>query len=199
MNEQSKDLKMIFTKSGSSSSNNLFDEKEKENKVITSDYLSNSSHSSKELQEVDKDKEKEKEIEKQKEKERELQMQNYLEQEKNVENELPELIEYDDHIEYKGAKLYKPFVEKPCNGDDHAIHIYYPPSLGGGQKRLFRKTLNICSLYIPDENSIRRDKSYIYEEFLQNDGFDIKVYTVGPEYAHAEARKSPTLDGIVRV
>ena len=109
-----------------------------------------------------------------------------------------ELVEYDDHIEYKGKKLFKPFVEKPVNGDDHNIYIYYPPSHGGGQKRLFRKTKDLCSLFIPKANSIRRDKSYIYEEFLQTDGFDIKVYTIGPEYAHAEARKSPSLDGKVQ-
>ena len=108
-----------------------------------------------------------------------------------------ELIEFDDHIEYKGKKLYKPFVEKPLNGDDHDIYIYYPPNLGGGHKRLFRKTKDLSSLYFPNLNEIRRDKTYIYEEFLQTDGFDIKVYTIGIEYAHAEARKSPCLDGKV--
>ena len=46
-------------------------------------------------------------------------------------------------------------------------------------------------------NEIRRDKSYIYEEYLQSDGFDVKVYTIGPDNAHAEERKSPTLDGKV--
>ena len=55
-------------------------------------------------------------------------------------------MEFDDHIEYKGKKLYKPFVEKPFNGDDHNIYIYYPPNLGGGHKRLFRKTKEYSSL-----------------------------------------------------
>ena len=115
----------------------------------------------------------------------------------NKEENENELIEFDDHIEYKGKKLYKPFVEKPLNGDDHDIYIYYPPNLGGGHKRLFRKTKDLSSLYFPNLNEIRRDKKYIYEEFLQTDGFDIKVYTLGQDYAHAEARKSPCLDGKV--
>jgi len=34
----------------------------------------------------------------------------------------------------------------------------------------------------------------MYEPFLQTDGFDIKVYAVGPDYFHAEARRSPVLD-----
>ena len=108
-----------------------------------------------------------------------------------------ELEEYDEYIVYNGKKIMKPFVEKPRNGDDHNIYIYYPMSHGGGQTRLFRKTRNLSSLYYPNINKIRRDKSYIYEEYLQTDGFDIKVYTVGENYAHAEARKSPSLDGIV--
>ena len=110
-----------------------------------------------------------------------------------------ELLEFDEYLEYKGKKIMKPFLEKPANGDDHNIYIYYPLSHGGGQKRLFRKTKNLSSLFYPDKNKIRRDnKSYIYEEFVQSDGFDIKVYTVGEDYAHAEARKSPTLDGVVQ-
>lgn len=37
----------------------------------------------------------------------------------------------------------------------------------------------------------------MYEEFIHTDGTDIKVYMVGSSYGHAEARISPTIDGLV--
>ena len=66
---------------------------------------------------------------------------------------------------------------------------------------LFRKTNNCSGQFIPAQSNksvLRKDGSYIYEEFLPTDGFDVKIYTVGDEYAHAEARKCPTLDGVVQ-
>ena len=33
---------------------------------------------------------------------------------------------------------------------------------------------------------------------VHEQGTDIKIYSVGPGYAHAEARKSPVLDGVVQ-
>ena len=48
------------------------------------------------------------------------------------------------------------------------------------------------------KSTIRTEGSYLYEEFLPTDGFDIKVYTVGEDYAHAEARRCPSIDGKVQ-
>jgi len=108
-----------------------------------------------------------------------------------------ELIEHDDHIEVNGVVIHKPFVEKPVDADDHNIAIYYPASAGGGCKKLFRKVGDRSSEFYPDINEIRREGSYIYEEFVETQGTDVKMYTVGPDYGHAEARKSPTVDGKV--
>ncbi len=106
--------------------------------------------------------------------------------------------EFDDHIEVNGVSIHKPFVEKPVDADDHNIAIYYPTSAGGGCKKLFRKIGNRSSEFYPDINEIRRDGSYVYEEFVETQGTDVKMYTVGPDYGHAEARKSPTVDGKVQ-
>lgn len=108
------------------------------------------------------------------------------------------LEEFDDYVIVNGQTFNKPFVEKPVDADNHHIFIYYPMAAGGGSKRLFRKVDNKSSQYHANEHKVRRDGSYIYEEFVDTQGTDFKVYAVGPYYGHAEARKSPALDGVVQ-
>ncbi|KAF8823127.1 histidine acid phosphatase superfamily protein, partial [Cardiosporidium cionae] len=105
--------------------------------------------------------------------------------------------EHYDYIVCGNKRLNKPFVEKPIDADDHNNWIYYAKNTGGGCKRLFRKMNDRSSEHFPNSHTVRRNGVYVYEEFLSTFGTDVKVYTVGRMFAHAEARKAPSLDGKV--
>ncbi|KAF2191080.1 hypothetical protein K469DRAFT_735960 [Zopfia rhizophila CBS 207.26] len=114
-----------------------------------------------------------------------------------------ELVDNDNTIRVDGVTLTKPFVEKPVSGEDHNINIYYHKKEGGGGRRLFRKVNNKSSEK-DDKLNVPRSitdptSSYIYEQFLHvKNSEDVKAYTVGSSFCHAETRKSPVVDGLVK-
>lgn len=83
-------------------------------------------------------------------------------------------VESDDSVQIGDVVFQKPFVEKPVNAEDHNVYIYYPSHAGGGSQRLFRKVGNRSSVYSA-ESSVRKEGSYIYEDFVVTDGTDVKV------------------------
>jgi inositol hexakisphosphate/diphosphoinositol-pentakisphosphate kinase len=49
-------------------------------------------------------------------------------------------------------------------------------------------------------NEVRRDGSYIYEEFVETQGTDVKMYTVGPDYGEQQVKwpsKKKTLNNTI--
>ena len=97
----------------------------------------------------------------------------------------------DDTVEIKGRIFHKPFVEKPVSAEDHNVYFYLPTKDGGGSQRLFHDSqthclerlskCNPCTVIInsysvySSESTIRREGSYIYQEFISTGGLELKV------------------------
>ena len=97
--------------------------------------------------------------------------------------------------------LHRPFIEKPANADDHNIWIC---ERDGMVCKMFRKVANKSSERVLEgevtwRGSLDDSFSLVYEEFLPVDaGRILKCTQLDRNYAYAESRKSPFIDGIVR-
>ena len=85
-----------------------------------------------------------------------------------------------------------PCINSTASRGSEVLSIFAPVLilLSSPPPSFFSKVKDRSSKY-SKESSVRAEGSYIYEEFMPTDGTDVKVYSVGPDYAHAEARKSP--------
>ncbi|KAK8496080.1 hypothetical protein V6N12_047073 [Hibiscus sabdariffa] len=73
-------------------------------------------------------------------------------------------IEEKGYVEVHENRFWKPFLEKHVDGGNHNIMIYYPRSIGGGMKNMFRKVENRSSEFHHVVGRVRQDDSYIWEE-----------------------------------
>eukprot|EP00931_Biecheleriopsis_adriatica_P055075 TRINITY_DN32488_c0_g1_i1.p1 TRINITY_DN32488_c0_g1~~TRINITY_DN32488_c0_g1_i1.p1 ORF type:complete len:1064 (+),score=195.58 TRINITY_DN32488_c0_g1_i1:201-3392(+) len=93
----------------------------------------------------------------------------------------PDLEEHDDYIIVSGSRINKPFVEKPVDRRDREIYVYFPKSSGGGRALLSTRESGdveyVCRF--DPIGRVRREGSFVYQEYLQSEGFVVQVVCVG--------------------
>lgn len=104
-------------------------------------------------------------------------------------------------LQFKSAthccQLAFPLVEKPLDANDHQVIVY---DAQGGCRKLFRKTDNSCSEYVPNNGMmVRSNGSFLYEPYYATvQAQDVKVYMVGADWYFAEQRQSPATTSTVK-
>ncbi|CAJ1421330.1 unnamed protein product [Effrenium voratum] len=98
-------------------------------------------------------------------------------------NDVPDTLieEHEDYIVVDARRINKPFVEKPVDRRDRDIYVYYPRASGGGRALLSTRESGdveyVCRF--EPQGRIRKEGSFIYQEYLQSEGFVIQVVCVG--------------------
>lgn len=91
------------------------------------------------------------------------------------------LEEHEDYIVVDGNRMNKPFVEKPVDRRDREIYVYFPKNAGGGRALLSTRESGdieyVCRF--DPQHRVRREGSFVYQEYLQSEGFVVQLVCVG--------------------
>lgn len=93
----------------------------------------------------------------------------------------PVLEEHRDQILVAGQCIKKPFVEKPADRRDRQIYVYFTEEAGGGRALLSSREsgdVECCWSFDP-VGRVRREGSFVYQEYLQSEGFTVHVTCAG--------------------
>merc|ERR1719356_683227 len=100
----------------------------------------------------------------------------------------PMLEEHEDWVVIDGKRISKPFVEKPVDRRNRDIYVYYPKRAGGGRALVATRESGDVQYVCDFEqvSQVRREGSFIYQEYFQNEGFVVQAVCVGG-YAYGNA------------
>lgn len=112
----------------------------------------------------------------------------YVECSRNQRCPDPTVEEHNDFIVINGQRINKPFVEKPVDRRDREIYVYFPKSTGGGRALASTRESGDMEYVCRFDQSmrVRREGSFIYQEYLQSDGVVVQAVCAGG-YAYGNA------------